>query len=205
MSSTCAGFVHSISCQVNWPLNEWFRTYTIIYNNSILLDAAQLEDKLSFAKELNKNHSSLYKGRSEEDLADVAPYLFTFEKQTEFANWYIENGWGNAWGLLVQSDEDFEIVYKHFRRFLLVKTEDEQELYFRFYDPRVLRIFLPTCDINQLKEFFGPVDHYVCEDEDPAYGLVFSINNNSLQTQRITKQEVFGMHGETKSGRKFFV
>ena len=176
-----------------------------VFYSFLLYDAAKAEVNLYKVLEFNTTSRSLYKGRSEEDLADVAPYLFTFPKRSEFESWYIENGWGNAWGVLVQANEEFEILYKHFRKFLLVKTEDEQELYFRFYDPRVLRIFLPTCDISQLKEFFGPVDYYICEDEDPAFGLLFSIKNNALDTQRITKEEVFGMHAENKGGRKFFV
>ena len=32
---------------------------------------------------------------------------------------------------------------------------DDEALYFRFYDPRVLESFLPTCSEEQLDEFFG--------------------------------------------------
>jgi hypothetical protein len=83
----------------------------------------------------------------------------------------------------------------------MVKTEEGEELYFRFYDPRVLRIFLPTCDREQLKDFFGPVDYYLCEDEDPAYGLVFSLENSALKTERISKQEVMLFNPEKKKKR----
>ena len=172
--------------------------------NYILLDAARMVGNLLEAKELNKNHSSLYKGRSEEDLADVAPYLFSLEKGSDFENWYLENGWGDSWGVVLHSTFAFEETFKHFRKFLLVKTEDEEELYFRFYDPRVLRIFLPTCDEKQLREFFGPVEHFICEDEDPGYALIFSFENNKLQTQRTGKETVFSPVGTNKTGRKFF-
>ena len=135
-----------------------------------------------YPKELNKDYSSLYKGRSEEDLADVAPYLFDLKNGSEFEKWYAEFGWGNSWGLIVKSEFLFEETYRHFRKFLMVKTENDEQLYFRFYDPRVLRIFLPTCDENQLKEFFGPVEHFICEDEDPEFALVFSFEKNTLKT-----------------------
>jgi hypothetical protein len=55
---------------------------------------------------------------------------------------------------------------KALRRFLIVKTENGQRLLFRFYDLRVLRTFLPTCDSGQRKEFFGPIQSFVAESED---------------------------------------
>lgn len=162
--------------------------FTTIY---ILLDAARLQQHMPKAKELNENYSCLYKGRSEENLADVAPYLFTMQKDSEFENWYLQNGWGNAWGVLIQTQSSFEEIYKHFRKFLLIKTEEGKELYFRFYDPRVLRIFLPTCDAQQLKEFFGSVDYFVMEDENPEFALRFQLINNKLQTDRLPKDELW--------------
>ena len=78
----------------------------------------------------------------------------------------------------------------HFRKFLLVTTEPDKEFFFRFYDPRVLRIFLPTCDVKQLREFFGPVEKFICEDEDADYGLIYSFDNNKLKTNRIKRAEI---------------
>src|ERR1039457_2587105 len=110
----------------------------------IFLDAARMEDEIDTAKGLNPVFDSLYRGKSEESLASVAPYIFQFKKGEGFEKWYFENGWGNSWGVLVYSGEDMKSLHKHFRNFLMVKTEEGEELYFRFYDPRVLRIFLPT-------------------------------------------------------------
>src|SRR5689334_9084653 len=114
--------------------------------NYMLLDAARMGEIIEKAKEINPDFDSLYRGRSEEALALVAPYLFIFRQNTDFGKWYIENGWGNAWGILIRSHMNMQELHKHFRKFLIVGTEDNQELYFRFYDPRVLRIFLPTCN-----------------------------------------------------------
>ena len=164
-----------------------------------------MEGNLYEAIERNNNQVSLYKGTSEEELADVAPYLFEFEPGSDFAKWYQENGWGDSWGIPLCSTFKFEETSIHFRKFLLIKTEDDQQLYFRFYDPRVLRIFLPTCDEKQLKEFFGPVEHFICEDEDPEFALVFSFEKNELKTKRLSKQDVFETTEQKNQGRKFFV
>lgn len=35
---------------------------------------------------------------------------------------------------------------------------------FRFYDPRVLRLYLPTCTSTELEQVFGPVGTFFTED-----------------------------------------
>ena len=52
---------------------------------------------------------------------------------------------------------DLQTLRAHFRKFLRVKDMKGRNLYFRFYDPRVMAAFLPRCLPNELPEFFGPV------------------------------------------------
>jgi hypothetical protein len=158
----------------------------------LLLDAACAESNANKAKELNPDNSSLYLGVQDEDLDGVAPYLFTFEQKKEFEDWFLENGWGQSWGLLVLSKDAFEQVYNHFRKFLMVKTEDGEQLYFRFYDPRVLRIFLPTCDEKQIIEFFGPVDTFIVEGENREEAIMFSHKNGILKKEIMAAEKIFG-------------
>lgn len=156
----------------------------------IILDAARMGGQIDEAKEQNKSHDSLYRGGSEESLAAVAPYLFEFSCPASFSDWYLEAGWGNAWGILLRSSRPMQELHKHFRKFLLLKTEEGQELYFRFYDPRALRIFLPTCDAGQIREFFGPIDYFIMEDKDPAFALCFRHKSGILKQERIKLEEL---------------
>lgn len=159
-------------------LNELNPTYSI-------LDAARIFGELNTAQKLQSNFLSLYKGRSEELLTTVAPYLFPYKNSSEFGNWLMDRGWGNAWGIFIVSKSTMEELHKHFRKFLMVQTEQGQELYFRFYDPRVLRIFLPTCDTTQLRDFFGPIQSFIVEDVDPNRLLIFSFDGGQLKTKII--------------------
>lgn len=154
----------------------------------ILLDAARMGDKIDDAKTMNPAHDSLYRGGSEESLSAVAPYLFRFVAGSPFADWYMQNGWGDSWGVMVKCAYPMPEMHKHFRKFLMVRTEDGQQLYFRFYDPRVLRIFLPTCDAGQIREIFGPVDYFLMEDEDPAFALRFWHENGVLKSQKMDRE-----------------
>ena len=47
-------------------------------------------------------------------------------------------------------------------KLLWVRDEGQRQLYFRFYDPRVLPVFLPTCDAEQRRQVFGPVEKLYC-------------------------------------------
>jgi hypothetical protein len=54
----------------------------------------------------------------------------------------------------------------HFKKLLWVRDESGRELYFRFYDPRVLAIYLPTCTLDEKRIVFGPVQALHCVGEE---------------------------------------
>jgi len=152
----------------------------------LLLDAARMGVEMNEARERNAANDSLYRGSSSERLNGVAPYVFQFAYQTGFANWYLKSGWGQSWGVMLRSSYPLAAVHKHFRQFLLVQSEGGQQMYFRFYDPRVLRIFLPTCSRDQILEFFGDViDYFIAEDKDPAFAVRYRHENGVLKTERV--------------------
>ena len=127
--------------------------------NYALLDAARDPGVRAFIIEHAPDGQSLYAG-FDEDLIDVAPYLvaLTPERIDELVPW----AWGNNWGIFIRSDATIDEVRRHFRTFLIVDLEGEQ-VYFRFYDPRVLHVYLPTCNPSEWREFFGAVNAFVTE------------------------------------------
>ncbi|HEV3250683.1 MAG TPA: DUF4123 domain-containing protein [Puia sp.] len=158
--------------------------------NFVLLDAARMPDGIGKALELSKTGLSLYKGQSMMLLTSVSPYLFDFKQDSTFGKWLMDDGWGCSWGIFIAANTDFEACHRHFRKFLLVQTEKGQELYFRFYDPRVLRIFLPTCEKNQIIEFFGPVEYFIVEGESGEEAILFSHTNGILHQKKVPVGQV---------------
>lgn len=55
----------------------------------------------------------------------------------------------------------------------MVYGPDGKPLYFRYYDPRVLRVYLSTCNAQDTGVLFGPVSRYAMEGEEPAILLRF--------------------------------
>jgi hypothetical protein len=111
--------------------------------------------------------------------------LVRCEQGAEFVRWMLEEGWSDSWGIYLTSTAGLEGLCEHFRQFLLVRTEDDRELYFRFYDPRVLRLFLPTCTPEEAHQFFGPVSCYLMEAEHPEGFLKFTASRDGARRETL--------------------
>jgi len=126
-------------------------------------------------------HACLYAGRVAPPLARAAPYLVQLAQGSPFTRELLEQRWGEAWGIFALGNATLEELRRHFRRFLEVRTEGGQALLFRFYDPRVMRVYLPTCNARELAYVFGPVGMYLMESE--AGGLLrFHRRGAALET-----------------------
>jgi hypothetical protein len=111
--------------------------------------------------------SSLYEGVDGDGLADVAPYLVRFSPDSALLDRIVDEGWGLAWGVYFTASRPSKDIRRHLRRFLMVEPEDRKErMYFRYYDPRVLRDFLPIATPRQRSEFFGDISWFLMEAED---------------------------------------
>jgi hypothetical protein len=117
-------------------------------------------------KELGPDRAvSLYRGWAERQYWALAPYLVQVDEQ--LLDWIVENLWDDPWGIFAIAATDLAEMRKHFRRFLIVKTPNGEQVYFRFYDPRVLRSFLSTCSHDDYISFFGPIGSLLVKSESP--------------------------------------
>lgn len=127
----------------------------------------------------------LFAGELDPTLAQAAPYLVKLTRDHPFTDTLIRKGWGDSWGIFLRSAATFRDLRRHLRTFLMVYNPELRPMYFRYYDPRVLRAYLPTCNQEELATIFGPVQHYLLEDADPDTLLRFSNASGALQQQRV--------------------
>ena len=100
-------------------------------------------------------------GKFERRLEDVAPHLFECDRGGVIEHAVLSGMNPGEIGFACESDAEFSVVFRHFRRFLtVVRERDRRRVLFRFYDPRILRTFLPVCTPDELKQFFGPVSEF---------------------------------------------
>jgi hypothetical protein len=149
-----------------------------------ILDGAAIPNLLDELYELKSEYVCLYRGDLEPDIAHVAPYLVQLDDESEFAEWMIEEGWGKNWGIFAQSEADVRTMRRHLRTLLTVYDAEGKPMLFRYYDPRVLRMYLPTCNAEELRTVFGPVAAYWAEDKDPTSILRFEFESDCLREKR---------------------
>ena len=146
-----------------------------------LLDAAAEPDVLKLLYESREERQSLLEGAHGAQLAHFAPYLVRLPKESPLLETLVQTGWGKNWGIYLASDKSLGEVRAHLRQFLTVRVPKGKQVYFRYYDPRVLRAFLPTCLPQELKQFFGPIKYFLAEDEKPDVLLRFSNNGRGFE------------------------
>ena len=158
----------------------------------VILDAARLDEKMEEATKLNSYSLPLLNAKEEVYVQKLSAFLFSFQSVGDFANLIVKEGWGQSWGIYVSTNMSLSDLREHLSKNKYAKTEAGEIMYFRFYDPRVLRIFLPTCDLEQLREFFGPIRQFIVEDEDSQFALIFSLDlNGVLKRERVQAGQIF--------------
>lgn len=130
----------------------------------------------------------LFAGKLDPALQAVAPYLVELRPESPLVRLLLTEGWGKAWGIFAISPAPLEELRRHFRRFLQVADERGKRLFFRYYDPRVLRGYLPTCNEGELATVFGPLTRYVVEGEVPGAMMEYSLQSGALSTRTIAWQ-----------------
>lgn len=129
-----------------------------------ILDACEEPRVPDMASQLGDRAVSLYRGAAERDYWAIAPYLAVVDEP--LLDWIVENLWEDPWGIFAITETGLASLRTHFRRFLKVQDPDGKELYFRFYDPRVLPTFLTTCNASEAEQFFGPVRSFCVQGEE---------------------------------------
>ena len=104
------------------------------------------------------------RGEAEVENADIAPFLAHVDDF--LLRWIVEELWARPWGVFAVTSGEIEKLRAHFRQFLTVRDPDGEKMYFRYYDPRVLKAFLPACNRDELSKLFGPLEAYVLTEPD---------------------------------------
>jgi len=122
-----------------------------------ILDACDAPAVPRKAEELGVERAiPLYLGRLDAVHWPIGPYLFHLDKPT--LNWIAAALKREPWGIFAVPESPEEVLQKlfaHFQKFVTIRVRDE-ELYLRFYDPRVLPQYLHRAPEDKMREFFGP-------------------------------------------------
>lgn len=160
-----------------------FSSVTRVY---AVLDGASVPDLPVRLYEMKPPNFCLFTGELAPDMQFVAPYLVRLLPKTPFTEWVFKECWGRHWGIFAHSRAPINEMRKHFGSLVTVYDESGVPLIFRFYDPRVMGKFLPTCDAEQLQTFFGAVDAFFAESEDKQNLMRLQLENEKLVETPLT-------------------
>ena len=149
-----------------------------------ILDCARDDRLFAALKTSRLDYRCLYSGRLPRTLEAAAPHLIELAPTYSFTAPLIEMGWGKSCGIFLRIKDSSNLRY-HLRTLILIQDESGRTLLFRYYDPRVLRVYLPTCRPDELKSFFGPVGSYLVEDDEGQSLIEFTLDESRLMQQRI--------------------
>ncbi len=150
-----------------------------------LLDSARDPRILPLLRLSDCEFKILYSGTMAESLSDYAPYLVSLPPGTPLLAQLLDEGWGQSWGYFLVCNDDFSAIRRHFRRLLAVRMPNGKQVLFRFYDPRVLRVFLPTAISDEIKQFFGAISAFYLEAENPKALLTYRRSGDEQHTELI--------------------
>ena len=146
----------------------------------MILDGARDPRIFPMLLECHLEYACLYAGPLHPALEVAAPYLVQLDYDYKDTHRFIRTAWGNSWGVFLKSDASLRRIRAHLRSLLIVRDQQGSRLVFRYYDPRVLRIYLPTCTATELDTVFGPIESFTLEDESPGTLLAFRQDGQRL-------------------------
>jgi hypothetical protein len=158
--------------------NDGLITYMVV-------DGASTRALIDHLYDDQAEFACLISGALEPDMQEVAPYLVVLRDGERFAEWILKFALGEHWGIVLRSWLPTADLTRRYSNLLRVRGPDGEPLFFRFYDPRVLRTYLPTCVDDEVLAWFDGVDHYLVEAETPGLLLRFSADGNAIKTAEI--------------------
>ena len=149
-----------------------------------VIDGGSCPELLSHLEKHDGEHGCLFGGELAPDALQRAPFVVRLAAKSPLTDWLLSH-WGAHWGIYLSGPADLATARAHLRTFLMVRDPKGQPLFFRYYDPRVMRVYLPTCNEEEAAYVFGPVDAYVLEDEEPGVLLRFTRKQKPLRVDRV--------------------
>jgi len=158
----------------------WFKDLSRAYSVWAVLDGARDKRVFSAVVAAYTDNCCLYSGDLPSDLKLAAPYLVALDPDDRTTQYILKRAWRNHWGIFLRSTANMETLRRHLKKFLVVKDHKGRRLLFRYYDPRVLRVYLPTCWPAELETMFGPVKAFMVEGPDSGTMIQYRVDEGRL-------------------------
>ena len=143
----------------------------------LLLDQAQIENLPHRLFELGCSAPChpLYQGTAYSSLNEVSPVLVEVSPHSPLADTFARE-WRETAGLWLESDAGQDAVLKHARSLVHARIEGAVTVFFRYYDPRIMALWLPDLPGAERDRLMGPIrlirlPHTQIHQQNPAQAV----------------------------------
>ena len=178
----------------------WFKDLSRAYRVWAVLDGARDKRVYSAVVGCYTDNCCLYSGDLPSELKLAAPYLVSLDPEDRTTRYILRHAWGNSWGIFFRSTASMETLRLHLKSLLIVKDHTGRRLLFRYYDPRVLRVYLPTCWPNELETVFGPVKAYMVEGGESGTVIQYRLRDAGLAEKMVRLDETREIRASDSAG-----
>ncbi len=141
-----------------------------------LIDASQSPDIAVLLEAFDSPARCLFDGEVGEDLGEVAPWLVELTRLDDAWDWFVEDGYGKNWGILLHSRLELARFKTQLKRFLKITDDKGDSFFFKYYRPKHLNAYLPVFDDVQMGSFMQGIETIFCEsDKDPNKLLQYQL------------------------------
>lgn len=114
----------------------------------------------------------LFSGSALREFGDNAAWVVEIDSTEGTLRWLLEQGFNKRWAIFANSLLEIEPFVRHLKKFTVAEGDGGRTFFFRFYDPHVLRQYLPAFDERQVRLFFREIEDVFFEDTSGRHRLL---------------------------------
>ncbi len=133
---------------------------------------------------LTRAADCLFSGNAKQELGDQTAWVADVTDDRATLEALLDEGYGKGMLSFAFSALDLRAFITHLKKFTKIRDAKGTEHFFRFYDPKVMRQYVPVFNETQHKAFFAGLTSAMFEDtRDPAKLIRFWSERGSLRNE----------------------
>lgn len=150
-----------------------------------IVDGAGLPELQQMAMHFDARIHCLLPGEQTPLTRRRAPHLVPLSSPADAMTCWLLGCFGERpVGICCESSRGRHLVQVQLRRLLTVRTPEGRGVFFRYFDPQVFALLVPTFDQQQLRELFGPVQAWYLPDPHGRHRQRYVLRRGALVVQQ---------------------
>ncbi|MCK0122692.1 DUF4123 domain-containing protein [Loktanella sp. F6476L] len=152
----------------------------------LMLDASVDPDIAVCLQAFDSPARCLFDGAAFEELSEVGPWVVEITRYSDAWDWFVEDGFGNSWGIVIHSRLELMRLKVQMKKFIKITDDTGETYFFKFYRPEHFNTYIPAFDAAQLTKFTKGVETFFAEkNDDPKILMAHQPVDDQLLTKEV--------------------